>query len=132
LEQAIQIARAREPGMELGFIAFPGSLLSSPHHYAVFMRGTTPLTARLFKPVLMDVETSKLTDSRELPWYVKGLLLSQPLHFGDYGGMPMKVLWAVLDLITIIVLCSGLFLWWRRRKTPIDELLEAARQGNVA
>ncbi len=27
------------------------------------------------------------------------LLLSQPLHFGDYGGMPLKILWALLDLL---------------------------------
>ena len=42
--------------------------------------------------------------------------MSQPLHFGDYGGMPMKILWAVLDVLTIIVLVSGLYLWIVRRK----------------
>lgn len=54
------------------------------------------------------------------------LLVSQPLHFGDYGGMPLKVLWAALDVITIVVLGSGLYLWWQRRKKPIEELLSAA------
>jgi uncharacterized iron-regulated membrane protein len=44
--------------------------------------------------------------------------MSQPLHFGDYGGMPMKMLWAVLDVLTIIVLGSGLYLWWVRRRAP--------------
>ena len=29
-----------------------------------------------------------------MPWYVKALKLSQPLHFGDYGGMPLKIIWA--------------------------------------
>ncbi|MBU1459972.1 MAG: PepSY domain-containing protein, partial [Gammaproteobacteria bacterium] len=42
--------------------------------------------------------------------------LSQPLHFGDYGGRPMQILWAVLDVLTIIVLGSGLYLWWVRRR----------------
>jgi len=41
--------------------------------------------------------------------------MSQPLHFGDYGGMPMKILWAALDVLTLIVLGSGLYLWWVRR-----------------
>jgi uncharacterized iron-regulated membrane protein len=39
------------------------------------------------------------------------------LHFGDYGGMPLKIIWAVLDVLTIVVLWTGLYLWLRRRKT---------------
>jgi uncharacterized iron-regulated membrane protein len=58
-----------------------------------------------------------VTDSSALPWYLTGLLLSQPLHFGDYGGLPMQVAWALLDIITIIVLGSGLYLWLVKRMT---------------
>ena len=35
--------------------------------------------------------------------------------------MPLKIIWAVLDIITIVVLVSGLYLWLSRRKKPIDE-----------
>jgi uncharacterized iron-regulated membrane protein len=125
LEKSVSAAVAREPEMRLGFIAFPGTNFSSPHHYAIFMRGTEPLTARLLKPVLVDAQTAQITDSREMPWYVQTLLISQPLHFGDYGGMPLKILWALLDIITIIVLWSGLTLWWRKRKQP-QEMENAA------
>ena len=31
--------------------------------------------------------------------------------FGDYGGVPMQWLWALLDVLTLIVLGSGLYLW---------------------
>ena len=121
IERATRAASAHEPTMKLGFVAFPGTLFSSAHHYAVFMRGTEPLTARLFKPVLVDALTGQVTDSRELPWYVTALLVSQPLHFGDYGGLPMKVIWALLDIITIVVLGSGLALWLKRRRaTEVD------------
>ena len=51
---------------------------------------------------------------REMPWYNQMLSLSQPLHFGDYGGLPLKILWAVLDIITIFVLGAGLYLWLTR------------------
>jgi uncharacterized iron-regulated membrane protein len=47
-----------------------------------------------------------LTDTRNMPWYVVALLIPQPLHFGDYGGMPLKIIWAVLDIITIVVLMT--------------------------
>jgi len=64
---------------------------------------------------LIDAQTAKLTDSREVPWYLATLLISQPLHFGDYGGMPMKIIWLILDLFTIVVLWTGLVLWWKKR-----------------
>lgn len=116
LQAAVDAAKRREPQLNLGFVAFPGTEFSSPHHYAVFMRGTEPLTARLFKPVLVDAQTAQVTDSRELPWYVTTVLVAQPLHFGDYGGLPLKIIWALLDIITIGVLGSGVYLWWVRRR----------------
>lgn len=128
LQQAVSAAQKLEPGMQLGFVGFPGSRMSSPHHYAVFMRGTEPLTSRLLKPVLVDAQTGIVTDSRDMPWYMSTLLLSQPLHFGDYGGMPLKILWAVLDVITIVVLGSGLYLWFRRRQVV---QAEPRRNGEI-
>ena len=129
LQQSVTAAQALEKDMVLGFVAFPGTTFSSPHHYAIFMRGTEPLTARLFKPVLVDAQTAQVTDSRDLPWYMTALLVSQPLHFGDYGGLPMQVLWALLDIVTIVVLGSGLYLWVARRKVARDVL---AREDGVA
>lgn len=129
LDKAMDVAGAAVPGMAPKFVAFPGSPFSSNHHYAVFMSGTTPLTSRLLKPALIDAETGKLTDSRGMPWYVTALLISQPLHFGDYGGMPMKIVWAVLDVITIVVLASGLYLWLSRRKKPIEERIAELEIG---
>jgi len=42
--------------------------------------------------------------------------MSRPLHFGDYGGLPLKILWALLDLLAIAVLVSGIYLWFARKK----------------
>jgi uncharacterized iron-regulated membrane protein len=53
-----------------------------------------------------------------LPWYLTALLVSQPLHFGDYGGLPMQILWALLDIATMVVLGSGLYLWLKRKPVP--------------
>jgi len=116
VEEAVASARAAMPGMTPSFVAFPGNPFSSKSHYAVFMRGETPLTSRLLRPTLIEAETGKLTDSRSLPLYAKVLLVSQPLHFGDYGGMPLKIIWALLDVATIVVLLTGLYLWVKRRR----------------
>jgi uncharacterized iron-regulated membrane protein len=123
LQQAVHVAQATAPEHEVSFIAFPETHFAGPHHYAVFMRGVTPLTGRLLKPVLIDAQTGELTITRKLPWYVTALLVSQPLHFGDYGGMPLKIIWALLDVLTIVVLGSGLYLWLKRRNVAVEEWL---------
>ncbi len=116
--QLLQIAQAATPGMQADFIAFPGTRFSSEHHYSVFMKGSSHLTAHLWTPVLIDAKTLAVTAIGERPWYMDALAMSQPLHFGDYGGRPMQILWTVLDVLTIIVLGSGLYLWWVRRRAP--------------
>lgn len=128
VQGAFETATKTAPGMDVSFIAFPGSPYSSPHHYVFFMKGDTPVTSHLLRPVLVDAQTSALTDTRELPWYMKALLLSQPLHFGNYGGLPLKIIWALLDIIGIIVLGSGLYLWVKKyaRRQDVQELLMPA------
>jgi uncharacterized iron-regulated membrane protein len=83
------------------------------------VRGETALTSKLLKPVLVDAESGQVTDVRDLPWYLTALLVSQPLHFGDYAGLPLKIIWALLDIITIVVLGSGLYLWWAKRRVVV-------------
>lgn len=112
----LKIATQAAPGMQPDFIAFPGTRFSSEHHYSVFMNGSSHLTSHLYTPVLIDAQTLEVTAVGGRPWYMDALGLSQPLHFGDYGGRPMQVLWAILDVLTIIVLGSGLYLWWVRRR----------------
>lgn len=116
LHEAVNTAKAAAPGMDVSFVAYPGTLYSSKYHYAVYLTGTSPLTSRIIKPALIDAKTGELTDIRDLPWYLKTIFISQPFHFGDYGGIPMKILWAIFDLATIIVLISGIYLWLARRR----------------
>lgn len=128
---AIATAKQAAPGMTPSFVAYPGTLFSSNHHYAVFMHGATPLSQRLLKPALVDAKTGELTAMRSLPWYVTALLVCQPLHFGDYGGMPLKVVWGVLTSITIVVLGSGVYLWLGRRRSPIEIRLRELEEGGL-
>lgn len=132
VQAAEKVAVNASPGKHASFIAFPGTIFSSKSHYAVFMRGDSPLTSRLLKPALIDAETGLLTDSRDMPWYVTALFLSQPLHFGDYGGLPLGILWAILDVLTIVVLWTGLYIWLRRRKEVERPVAERIRQPVAA
>ncbi len=132
LDTAMAAARAALPGNAPQFIAFPGGSFSTPRHYAVFFQGDTPLTERLLTPALIDAESGRLDDVRPMPISMKALQLSQPLHFGDYGGLPLKMLWAALTLATIVVLGSGVYLWLGRRHSPINARLQEVTSGGTA
>ncbi|HEY4542428.1 MAG TPA: PepSY-associated TM helix domain-containing protein, partial [Noviherbaspirillum sp.] len=121
MQRALEVAQKQAPDTTLSFIAFPGTAFSSPHHTAFFLRGNEPFTSRLLQPVLVDARTTEMSAAPELPWYLTALLVSQPLHFGDYGGRAMQILWALLDIISIIVLGSGLYLWLRKGQTVARE-----------
>lgn len=110
--------------MKPAFVSWPGTGYSGDHHYGVFMVGDTPLTERLYRPVLIDAETGVLTARPRPPWYITLLLVSQPLHFGDYGGLALKILWALLDLAVIAILISGVVLWLRKSgdRSRLDRL----------
>jgi uncharacterized iron-regulated membrane protein len=120
---AYQVATQATPGMIVTSIVFPGSPFGSAHHFVLWAKGSTPLTSRLFNPVLVDARTGKLTAVVQMPWYLRTLEVSRPLHFGDYGGLPLKIIWAALDVVTIVVLGSGVYLWLSRRRSPIKARL---------
>jgi uncharacterized iron-regulated membrane protein len=111
IDGAVAAARQASPDMRLVSVVFPYSRLTTPHHYMIWTKGTTPVTAHLFAPVMVNAENGELAGVLNLPWYVRALEVSRPVHFGNYGGIPLKILWAFLDIVTIIVLSTGVYLW---------------------
>lgn len=115
IQAAFDVAQKAESGLRPVSALYPAARQGSSRHYLIWTKGKSPLTARLFTPVLVDASTGALTQAQGLPWYLRALEVSRPLHFGDYGGLPLKILWALLDLVTIGVLGSGLYLWVSKR-----------------
>jgi uncharacterized iron-regulated membrane protein len=124
VDESVKQVAAELPGMEVSAVIFPNPIFSSPRHYLIWTRGKTPVTSRMFTPALVDVETGALSVSDGLPWYLRVLELSRPLHFGDYGGLPLKIIWGLFDLLLIVVLVSGLYLWLSKRKAPMEDELD--------
>jgi uncharacterized iron-regulated membrane protein len=116
VQQAYDAVRRANPDTVPTSIVFPTSRFGSARHYLIWTEGATPLTSRLYTPALVDGESGALAAVIRMPWYLKVLEMSRPLHFGDYAGLPLKILWALLDLCLIVVLGSGLFLWVARRR----------------
>jgi uncharacterized iron-regulated membrane protein len=124
LQEAVQKIHAAEPAADIVSVLFPNDVFGSSRHYLVWTHGKSDITSRIFTPYLVDVQTGSIATSAPLPWYVRVLEISRPFHFGDYGGLPLKIIWAVFDLGLILVLGSGVYLWLSRRRTPIQNELD--------
>jgi len=124
IEDAVKKTSLALPKMELNSVLFPNDVYGSPRHYVIWSKGKTPVTSRLFTPALIDVETGQMIVAQSLPWYLRAIEVSRPLHFGDYGGLPLKVIWALFDLALIVVLGSGVLLWLKKRSTSLQSELD--------
>jgi uncharacterized iron-regulated membrane protein len=131
VQTALEVASRAVPGMTVTSAVYPGNPYGSPYHYLFWAKGASTLTSRLLTPILVDARSGELSAVVRMPWYLRALEVSRPLHFGDYGGLPLKILWALLDVITIVILVSGLYLWIARRKSQAVRLARiiAAHQG---
>ena len=56
-----------------------------------------------------------------------------PIHYGEFGGLPIKVLWSILGLIPSVLFATGLITWWRpaRPKTSAAVQEELALAGSA-
>lgn len=39
-----------------------------------------------------------------------------PLHVGSFGGLPVKVLWALVALVLPLLFVTGALMWWNRTR----------------
>lgn len=124
VQYAVDEALKRHPDETVASILFPSEVRHHPHHYLVWLHGDKPLTRELLVPVLVDATSGAVLDGAKLPGYLTALEVSRPLHFGDYGGLPLKLLWLVFDIGAILVLLTGVYLWIGRRRTRVTSSAE--------
>jgi uncharacterized iron-regulated membrane protein len=53
-------------------------------------------------------------DSSRWSWGDKLLMWAYTVHFGDFGGLPTKLIWAVVGLIPAGLTVTGYLMWWNR------------------
>jgi uncharacterized iron-regulated membrane protein len=51
------------------------------------------------------------------------------LHFGHYGGIAVKILYALLGLTPAFLSLTGALLWWRRKQTRVRTARRTARHS---
>ena len=63
-----------------------------------------------------DGKTESSLFMKDLSFTGRLLKMAGPLHFGNYGGLPLKILYSLLGLTPGLLALSGFFIWWRRQK----------------
>lgn len=116
VDAALHAAESAQPGWRATSLVFPDTDLSTTQHYTVLLFGEKGVRERLFRIAMVEADTGRVADVRDLPPYLQAIQLSQPLHFGDYGGLPLKILWITCSWLTLFITGNGAWLWWTRRR----------------
>ncbi|WP_413557629.1 PepSY-associated TM helix domain-containing protein [Bdellovibrio sp. HCB209] len=116
LDQVVRTAAMALPTSKVDYIAFPDTQFSPPNHFLVVMEGNTPQTERYTQLVVVDAATGTQGEVRELPWYMEITLASEPLHFGNYGGLFLKIVWLGFSIFSLLLPIFGLVLYYKRKR----------------
>lgn len=108
-----------EGSWQVSNVIYPGTEFSTQSHYTVLLTGGEGIEQSLFRVLLLDAATGEVATTLNMPLYFKAILLSEPLHFGDYGGLPLKLLWTACTFLAFFITANGAWLWWSRRRPKI-------------
>ena len=53
------------------------------------------------------------------------------LHYGNFGGWPLKALWVLLGFVPVVLLGSALIMWWNRVLWPAFRRVTTAQQSQT-
>lgn len=112
----IQRAQNLYPQDELAYLFMD---TSRPHGLVkVFMspRPSVPME-QLEEVVAIHPATGAILSNTSSARWTKGERLSlvvYSVHFGDFGGLPLQIVWALLGLVPVVLVITGYAMWWNR------------------
>ena len=118
IDAAIQKIEATYPGFEVTYARFPVSEEGTLQFRGRF-RTDPAYYGSIYSTVQVNYKTGEIERVdflREHPWYERLLTIFHPLHFGDYAGLFVKILYCVGGLMPGLLSISGFVLWYVRRK----------------
>jgi uncharacterized iron-regulated membrane protein len=130
VDDAVSAAEKGSGGRQWTIAILPGSDLSSPRHFSILMSGASGIEKRLLRIALVDAAAPSAASYHDFPLYLQALLISEPLHFGDYGGLPLKLLWSLFTLALIVLSGTGVYTFFSGRRSSTDKL--SVRGQNAA
>ncbi|MBJ00074.1 MAG: hypothetical protein CME67_02485 [Halobacteriovoraceae bacterium] len=111
IETVQRNAKTALPDFSIDYVSYPDNEFSLPGHFAVLVeRGS------LKKILFVEGQSGDVSKVVSLPWYMELMLISEPLHFGNYGGVLLKVFWTIMGLGASLIPLSGIIIFLARKK----------------
>lgn len=97
--------------------------MTMPRHngepVTIVMRNASPLIHHWSSTVSLDPITAAVVDAYDASksgFWARLYFMIEPLHFGYFGGLPVKILYGAFALGLAALPLTGVVLWWIRRK----------------
>lgn len=118
-----RITYLRFPLNSSGTIQLLGRLSSDPACYG-----------RFYSKVPANFATGELGTPyfiRDQPWVTRVLTAFHVVHFGDYAGLAVQVIYAFFGLMPGMLGISGFLMWWQRNKSVRASLRQSKRRPHM-
>ena len=118
IDGLVQRAQGKIPGFEANWVSFPFAPGGDITLWGQ-VPSKNPLSGSFGSNAVFDPMTGELksvTDLRNGTLWAKVTDTFMPLHYGTFGGWPIKILWAVGGLTPGALAITGFVLWRARRR----------------
>ncbi|MFA6961219.1 MAG: PepSY-associated TM helix domain-containing protein [Opitutaceae bacterium] len=109
----------RLPGFKVNYLDFP---VEAGSPFTLY--GQTPgsfLSGPYGSTVSYDAHTGEFraaSDLKQSGQWTRAVDAFTPLHYGTFGGLPVKILWSLGGLAPGLLAISGFLMWFHRRRRP--------------
>lgn len=118
VEKLIAKSAEEVPGFEATYVSLPYAEGTDITLYGR-VPSRSPIRSDYGSTVAFDAQTGLVkssSDIRTAGAWAQVADTFYPLHFGNFGGLPVKILWCLLGLTPGVLAVSGTIIWWRRNR----------------
>jgi uncharacterized iron-regulated membrane protein len=125
-EARTQQQKSLDEYIAIGRAAIPDG---APTELRVPVPPTGPVIVRIWRSgdltqtgsnrVYIDPESGRVLSTDLAANWPLGVRLFQalaPIHYGEFGGLPIKILWSLLGVAPAVLFVTGFLFWWRPGK----------------
>jgi uncharacterized iron-regulated membrane protein len=110
VDSSLRQIKSDYPDFEIKYLHLANGKLSVSGRLA-----TDPLVyGRTVSNIAVDMHSGKIGQAnflRDAPWHKKALAILKPLHFGDFAGLGIKLIYSFFGLLPGVLAVSGFFIW---------------------
>lgn len=138
----LQHARSLDEYVSISRAALPDGL---PTELRVPESHTSPVVMRFWRAgdwtqtgsnrVYIDPASMKVLSTDVAANWPLGVRLFQalaPIHYGEWGGLPIKILWSLFGGAPTVLFITGLVVWWRPAGRKRRNVFSAVQAGEIS